>query len=112
MKAAGSREPANKIRIVLNGLKGEDGIAVRAGHHCAGPLMEHLGVTATCRAISSSKSTPSSRITTTDDIMRACKTSHLPMSTSLSVTTILRQRERIKRKTIENRRLRHRESAA
>ena len=26
------------------------GIAVRAGQHCAGPLMEHLGVTATCRA--------------------------------------------------------------
>jgi cysteine desulfurase/selenocysteine lyase len=26
------------------------GVAVRAGHHCAGPLMEHLGVTATCRA--------------------------------------------------------------
>lgn len=26
------------------------GIAVRAGHHCAGPLMEHFGVYATCRA--------------------------------------------------------------
>lgn len=26
------------------------GIAVRAGHHCAQPLMEHLGVSATCRA--------------------------------------------------------------
>ena len=26
------------------------GVAVRAGHHCAGPLMDHLGVTATCRA--------------------------------------------------------------
>ncbi len=26
------------------------GVAVRAGHHCAGPLMEHLGTTATCRA--------------------------------------------------------------
>ena len=26
------------------------GVAVRAGHHCAGPLMEHLGLTATCRA--------------------------------------------------------------
>jgi cysteine desulfurase/selenocysteine lyase len=26
------------------------GIAVRAGHHCAQPLMAHLGVTATCRA--------------------------------------------------------------
>ncbi len=26
------------------------GIAVRAGHHCAQPLMRHLGETATCRA--------------------------------------------------------------
>jgi cysteine desulfurase/selenocysteine lyase len=26
------------------------GVAVRAGHHCAQPLMAHLGLTATCRA--------------------------------------------------------------
>ena len=26
------------------------GVAVRAGHHCAQPLMGHLGVTATARA--------------------------------------------------------------
>jgi len=26
------------------------GVAIRAGHHCAQPLMEHLGVTATARA--------------------------------------------------------------
>jgi len=26
------------------------GIAVRAGHHCAQPLMQHLGLSATCRA--------------------------------------------------------------
>jgi cysteine desulfurase / selenocysteine lyase len=26
------------------------GVAIRAGHHCAQPLMERLGVTATCRA--------------------------------------------------------------
>ncbi len=26
------------------------GVAVRAGHHCCQPLMEHMGVTATCRA--------------------------------------------------------------
>lgn len=26
------------------------GVAVRAGHHCAGPLMTHMGVSATCRA--------------------------------------------------------------
>ena len=28
----------------------QKGIAVRAGHHCAQPLMTHLGVSATCRA--------------------------------------------------------------
>jgi len=28
----------------------QDGIAVRAGHHCAKPLMKYLGVTATARA--------------------------------------------------------------
>ena len=27
-----------------------DGIAVRAGHHCAQPLLRHLGVNATTRA--------------------------------------------------------------
>jgi len=26
------------------------GVAIRAGHHCAQPLMDRLGVTATCRA--------------------------------------------------------------
>jgi len=28
----------------------DNGVAVRAGHHCAQPLMELLGVAATCRA--------------------------------------------------------------
>ncbi|MEM6466522.1 MAG: cysteine desulfurase [Pseudomonadota bacterium] len=28
----------------------QKGVAVRAGHHCAQPLMEHLGLGATCRA--------------------------------------------------------------
>ncbi len=28
----------------------QKGIAVRAGHHCAQPLMQHLGLSATCRA--------------------------------------------------------------
>lgn len=28
----------------------QKGVAVRAGHHCAQPLMQHLGVSATCRA--------------------------------------------------------------
>jgi cysteine desulfurase / selenocysteine lyase len=37
---------AHDISTVLD----KKGVAVRAGHHCAGPLMDHLGVTATCRA--------------------------------------------------------------
>jgi cysteine desulfurase/selenocysteine lyase len=28
----------------------EEGVAIRAGHHCAQPLMEYLGVPATARA--------------------------------------------------------------
>ncbi|MCL5775891.1 cysteine desulfurase [Limibaculum sp. FT325] len=34
------------------------GVAVRAGHHCAQPLMAHLGVTATCRASFALYNTP------------------------------------------------------
>jgi cysteine desulfurase/selenocysteine lyase len=37
---------AHDISTVLD----KKGIAVRAGHHCAQPLMEHLGVSSTCRA--------------------------------------------------------------
>ncbi|MGE3064819.1 MAG: cysteine desulfurase [Hyphomicrobiaceae bacterium] len=51
----------NKGSIVSFGIDGlhphdistiidRSGVAVRAGHHCAQPLMERLGVTATCRA--------------------------------------------------------------
>lgn len=37
---------AHDISTILD----KKGVAVRAGHHCAGPLMDQLGVTATCRA--------------------------------------------------------------
>ncbi|MDO6725321.1 cysteine desulfurase [Cognatishimia sp. 1_MG-2023] len=37
---------AHDISTILD----KRGVAVRAGHHCAGPLMEHMGVSATCRA--------------------------------------------------------------
>jgi len=37
---------AHDISTVLD----KRGVAVRAGHHCAQPLMDHLGVPATCRA--------------------------------------------------------------
>jgi cysteine desulfurase/selenocysteine lyase len=53
--------PENSAGIVSFALEGvhphdlgtildEEGVAIRAGHHCAQPLMEHLGVTATARA--------------------------------------------------------------
>jgi cysteine desulfurase/selenocysteine lyase len=31
-------------------IAGEAGVAIRAGHHCAQPLLRHLGLTATARA--------------------------------------------------------------
>ena len=37
---------AHDISTILD----KKGIAVRAGHHCAGPLMDHLGLNATSRA--------------------------------------------------------------
>ncbi|MEM6309015.1 MAG: cysteine desulfurase [Pseudomonadota bacterium] len=37
---------AHDISTILD----KKGVAVRAGHHCAGPLMDHLGLSATCRA--------------------------------------------------------------
>ncbi|MCE0504637.1 cysteine desulfurase [Roseivivax sp. GX 12232] len=37
---------AHDISTILD----KKGVAVRAGHHCAGPLMDFLGVTGTCRA--------------------------------------------------------------
>jgi cysteine desulfurase/selenocysteine lyase len=37
---------AHDISTILD----KKGVAVRAGQHCTGPLMEHLGLTASCRA--------------------------------------------------------------
>ncbi|WP_298835900.1 cysteine desulfurase [uncultured Roseobacter sp.] len=37
---------AHDISTILD----KKGVAVRAGQHCVGPLMEHMGVPATCRA--------------------------------------------------------------
>lgn len=37
---------AHDVSTILD----EEGIAVRAGHHCAMPLMERLGIASTCRA--------------------------------------------------------------
>ena len=53
-----AREKAAILSFVLDGIHPHDigtaldheGIAVRAGHHCAMPVMEHFGVSATVRA--------------------------------------------------------------
>ncbi|MFZ5662194.1 MAG: cysteine desulfurase [Pseudomonadota bacterium] len=52
------REKAAVISFLVDGAHAHDlatlldleGIAVRSGHHCAHPLMQHYGVPATCRA--------------------------------------------------------------
>ncbi|MBI3012602.1 MAG: aminotransferase class V-fold PLP-dependent enzyme, partial [Elusimicrobia bacterium] len=52
------QERAGAVSFVLEGAHPHDvgtvldreGIAIRAGHHCAMPLMQRLGVPATCRA--------------------------------------------------------------
>lgn len=57
----GSEDPAEHCGIVTFNIEGchphdvasilnEDGIAIRAGHHCAQPLMQYLGINAACRA--------------------------------------------------------------
>ncbi|HZT49720.1 MAG TPA: cysteine desulfurase [Hyphomicrobiaceae bacterium] len=53
-----ARDKGAIVSFAIDGLHPHDistiidrsGVAVRAGHHCAQPLMERLGVTATCRA--------------------------------------------------------------
>ena len=37
---------AHDISTILD----KKGVAVRAGQHCAGPLMDHMGINASCRA--------------------------------------------------------------
>lgn len=57
----GSRHPKNRAGILSFNVKdvhphdvasvlNSYGVAIRAGHHCAQPLMKHLGVYSTCRA--------------------------------------------------------------
>ena len=53
-----ARDKAAVISFLVEGAHAHDlatlldleGVAVRSGHHCAHPLMHHLGVPATCRA--------------------------------------------------------------
>jgi cysteine desulfurase / selenocysteine lyase len=54
----GPEESAGIVSFALDGVHphdlatilDEEGVAIRAGHHCAQPLMDHLGVAATARA--------------------------------------------------------------
>jgi cysteine desulfurase/selenocysteine lyase len=54
----GTRKKLGAVSFVMDGIHPHDvgtvldleGVAVRAGHHCAQPLMERLGVPATVRA--------------------------------------------------------------
>jgi cysteine desulfurase/selenocysteine lyase len=54
----GPEESAGIVSFALQGVHphdlgtilDEEGVAIRAGHHCAQPLMDHLGVPATARA--------------------------------------------------------------
>lgn len=59
VRLIGTAEPAlGVVSFVLDGVHAHDvstildrsGIAVRAGHHCAQPVMQHFGVAATVRA--------------------------------------------------------------
>lgn len=53
-----AKEKAAVISFLVEGAHAHDlatlldleGVAIRSGHHCAHPLMQHLGVPATCRA--------------------------------------------------------------
>lgn len=61
-----TKEKAAVVAFVLDGVHPHDigtvldgeGIAIRAGHHCAQPLMEHLGLPATARASFAFYNTP------------------------------------------------------
>lgn len=54
----GPEDSAGIVSFVMEGVHphdmgtilDEEGVAIRAGHHCAQPLMDHLGVAATARA--------------------------------------------------------------
>ncbi len=58
VRVLGPEKGAGVVSFVMEGVHphdigtilDEDGINIRAGHHCAQPLMERLGVTATARA--------------------------------------------------------------
>ena len=62
-----AQHKASIVSFVLDGVHPHDigtvldgsGIAIRAGHHCAQPLMQHFGIPATARASFAFYNTPS-----------------------------------------------------
>ena len=58
LRLIGTARKGSVLGFVLDGVHPHDigtilddqGIAIRAGHHCAQPVMEHFGVPATARA--------------------------------------------------------------
>ncbi|HET6778837.1 MAG TPA: cysteine desulfurase [Gemmatimonadales bacterium] len=62
-----AQHKASIVSFVLDGVHphdigtvlDDDGVAIRAGHHCAQPLMQHFGVAATARASFAFYNTPS-----------------------------------------------------
>ena len=58
LRLFGPEDSAGIVSFTLDGVHphdlgtilDEEGVAIRAGHHCAQPLMEHMGVAATARA--------------------------------------------------------------
>jgi cysteine desulfurase/selenocysteine lyase len=58
---------AHDISTILD----KKGVAVRAGQHCAGPLMDHMGITASCRASFSFYNTKSEVDTLVDALFLA-----------------------------------------
>ena len=58
IRVLGPEESAGIVSFVMEGVHphdigtilDEENVAIRAGHHCAQPLMDHLGVPATARA--------------------------------------------------------------
>ena len=50
LPAGNRRQNEDRPRVQLSQVLDQSGVCVRAGHHCAKPLMRQLGVAATTRA--------------------------------------------------------------
>ena len=76
-----ARDKASVLAFVLEGVHPHDigtvlddlGVAIRAGHHCAQPVMERFGVPATARASFAFYNTPAEIDVLTDGIMTVKK---------------------------------------